>query len=101
MKAYRILFETVYQDRLKLYMNADPWYFRNVSQTVCNSQIPDEHWYATVSESDNPWDQYLTLRKWASEDAHFVRNVRLERLVSEPVYEVVTDEEMIRLNAEA
>lgn len=101
MHAYRIRFETVLQHRLKNYMNVDPWYFSNVSQTVPNSQIPDEDWYAVIVDTDNPWDQFWTLRKWAAADEHFVRKVELHKMVREPVFEPVTDEEAIRLNAEA
>ena len=100
MKGYRLLFETVLQHRLVRYMNADPWYFSNVSQTVANSQVPDEDWYQVINETDDPWDQFWTLRKWAAEDAHFVRNVRLERLVVQPEWAEVSDADAVRLTAD-
>lgn len=82
---YRVLFETVRQDALRKYANADPAMFKNTTQTVPNSQIPDEDWHeVTGNATDNPWQQYNQLRKWVAEDREFVRNVRLQRMVSEP-----------------
>ena len=81
---YRLSWETVKQVALVKYCDADPTFYKNVTQTVPNSQIPDEDWHEVQRETDNPWDQYRRLRQWAAEDREFVRNVRLERMASEP-----------------
>jgi hypothetical protein len=100
MKTYRIRFETVYPGRLKNYMNADPMVYSNTSQIISNSRVPDEDWYEVVKETDNPWDQFWVLRKWSSEDAHFVRNIRLEKLVTAPEWAELNDEDIVRLTAD-
>lgn len=86
---YRVVFETVYQDRLAEFMNADPATHSNTSQVVRNSAIPEDAWYeVTGRATDNPWGQFYTLQKWEREDKEFVRKVRLERLVMDnPVWE--------------
>lgn len=78
---YRISWEMVPLSHLWRYSNADPAYYKNTTQTVPNSQIPDEHWYPVSRETTNPWSQYGTLKRWADADEQFVRNVRLERAV--------------------
>lgn len=89
---YRVLFETVNQSALRKYCNADPVMFKNTTQTVPNSQIPDEDWHeVTGRETDNPWQQYNQLRQWEAADEQFVRNVRLERMAGEPRWEAVPD----------
>lgn len=92
MTTYRILFETVSTMRLKEFTNVDPVYHRSrdVRQVVPNSEIPDDAWHQVITDpTDNPWDQHATLVLWATEDRHFVRKVRLERLAVEPVWEPV------------
>lgn len=92
LEIYRVRFETVSQQALRKYSNADPLMYKNTTQTVPNSQIPDEDWHeVTGHETDNPWAQYNQLRKWDAEDREFIRNVRLERLVSGPGWEAVDD----------
>jgi hypothetical protein len=99
MKKFRIVFETVRQDRLKLYMNADPVIYADSQQVVPNSAVPDDDWYEVITESDDPWDQYWTLLRWAGQDRHFVRNVRAEKLVAEPRWHTLSAGEAIRLAA--
>lgn len=78
---YRVVFETVRQDRLHEFCNADPATHSHVSQTVPNSKIPDDAWYQVEGRvTADPWDQYRNLRLWSAEDREFVRNVRLERM---------------------
>ena len=92
LEIYRVRFEVVGQQALKKYSNADPLLYKHTKQTVPNSQSPDEDWHeVTGHETDNPWDQYNNLKKWADEDREFVRNVRLEKLASEPRWEPVDD----------
>ena len=98
--AYRILFETVWSGNLKKYMNADPAFYSHVTQTVPNSQIPDEDWHEVIKETDNPWQQFSTLSLWAAQDKEFIRNVRLERLVRQPEWQPVSREELISGNLE-
>lgn len=76
---YRLSWEMVGQSSLRLFCNADPVFFKNVTQTVPNSQIPDEHWHPVEKITNDPWQQYDTLRRWADEDREFVRNVRLQQ----------------------
>lgn len=87
---YRISWEMVSLGHLHLYSNADPAYYKNTTQVVPNSQIPDEHWHPVSRETDDPWSQYDTLAKWAAADTGFVRNVKLEQMVSEPTWREVT-----------
>lgn len=82
---YRIRFELVAISELHKYCNADPAYFKNTTQLVPNSQIPDDDWYEVITpETASPFTQFNQLRKWSNEDREFVRNVRLERMVNEP-----------------
>jgi hypothetical protein len=92
MTTYRILFETVNTDRLKEFTDRDPatHHSRDVHQTVPNSEIPDDAWHQVITDpTEDPWDQHAALVMWAAEDRDFVRKIRLERLVTEPVWEQV------------
>jgi hypothetical protein len=87
---YRVLFETVNLPALRKYCNADPALFKNTTQTVPNSQIPDEDWHPVEGRAtDSPWQQYNQLRQWEAGDREFVRNVRLEKMASAPIWEEV------------
>lgn len=79
-RLYRLSWEMVDQRELWRYCNADPNFYKNTTQTVPNSQIPDEHWHPLSKMTDNPWQQFNTLREWAAQDREFVRNVRLEAM---------------------
>lgn len=79
---YRLSWEMVSQGSLKHFCNADPLYFSGVTQTVPNSEIPDEHWHPLSKETADPWSQYHQLKAWAEADKEFVRNVRLERAIN-------------------
>jgi hypothetical protein len=90
---YRLLFETVKQHELHKYCDVNPAVYRDVTQTTPNSQIPDEDWYEVIGHAtDNPWQQYNQLRTWEREDAQFVRNVRMQKMVNEPRWENWTPE---------
>lgn len=54
MTVYRISFETVKQSRLRNYCNADPAFYKNTSQVIPNSQVPDEDWHFITRETDDP-----------------------------------------------
>lgn len=86
---YRLTWEMVGLSHLALYSSADPMYYKNTRQVVPNSDIPDEHWHEVSKTDSNPREQYDTLKAWADADTGFVRNVRLERQVSEPRWEPV------------
>lgn len=89
---WRLTFEMVSPSCLHLYCNADPLYYAHTTQTVPNSEIPDEHWHQVERITDDrPDDQWTMLRQWAGEDREFVRRVKLERSVTEPDWqEVIT-----------
>lgn len=92
MTTYRIVFETVDTMRLKEFTNRDPALYRSrdVKQVVPNSEIPDDAWHEVITEpTDDPWERHAVLVTWETQDREFVRNVRLERLVTEPVWERV------------
>jgi hypothetical protein len=89
---YRLTWEMVRQRELVKYMNADPLFYSNTTQTVPNSRIPHEDWYELSKETDDPWDQYHQLCAWAKADEQFVRNVRLDKAVSEPIWVPVEEE---------
>lgn len=87
---YRLSWEAVGQSELHLYCNADPRWYSHVTQTVPNSQIPDEHWHRIERIDTNPFQQYNQLKKWADEDREFIRNVTLEQAVKiEPDWQPV------------
>ena len=83
----------VKQGDLWMYSNADPRYYTDTSQTVPNSEIPDESWHevSRTGEYESLAGQYHTLKQWALEDREFVRNVKLHKQVSEPQWEEVTE----------
>jgi hypothetical protein len=84
MKRYRLTFEVVGQQYLRLYSNADPSYYKHTTQTVPNSEIPDEHWHTVHRELDDGQDlaalrdQCMRLKAWHDADKQFVRNPRIE-----------------------
>lgn len=84
MTVYKITFETVNQDSLVKYCNADPRFFKNVTQTVPNSEIPDEDWHTVETTTEDPWDQHNQLVVWDMQDKEFVRNIQLYEQVREP-----------------
>lgn len=91
-EVYRIRFEVVNQVALAKYCNANPAFYKHVTQVVPNSQIPDEDWHEVITPATtSPWQQFRQLRQWDSEDREFVRNVRLEKMVNEPQWEEVTE----------
>jgi hypothetical protein len=90
---YRLSWEMVSTGYMKLFSNADPMMYSNTTQTVPNSQIPDEYWHPMVKETDNPWDQFHQLKEWADADTEFIRNVKLEKMVTDPQWVPVKEEE--------
>lgn len=86
---YRLSWESVNLAELWRYCDENPAYFKGTKQTVPNSRIPDEHWHTVSRETDSPFQQYEALKAWADEDREFIRNVVLERAVSDPQWEVV------------
>lgn len=91
---YRLSWEVVDLDKMHLYMNADPRFYKNCTKLVSNADIPDEHWHKVVkvkeTKEEDMTGQYETLKKWADEDTDFIRNVKLEKAVlTEPIWEEV------------
>lgn len=90
MSYYRLSWEMVSANLMHKYCNADPMLYKNVTQVVPNSEIPDADWHDVQNESSDPWDQYNTLKKWAEEGTEPIRNVKLEKRIDEPRWEEVT-----------
>jgi hypothetical protein len=87
MATYRILFEGVGTSSLPPYMSADPRLDYEAVQTVPNSRIPERDWHPIETiETDDPWGQFDQLKGWADADIGFVRNVRVEKLVTRNPY---------------
>jgi hypothetical protein len=89
---YRLSWEMVNLGELWRYSNANPLEYENTTQTVPNSQIPDEHWSRVTKDDTDPHAQYRQLKEWADADTGFVRNVTLKRLrvIEEDIEEVRT-----------
>lgn len=92
-KIYHLSWEMVRPNNLFKYCNADPMVYSNIRQIVPNSQIPDEDWHLVSRETDDPWDQYKTLKAWSEADIEFVRKIKLEIQISSPQWREVTDGE--------
>ena len=95
MSDYKLQWEMVRISNLHKYSNADPMFYKNTTQTVPNSQIPDEDWNLTIVEFDEDQlesrtEQYNNLKQWADADEQFVRNVKLYKLAGEPQWEEIT-----------
>ena len=94
MARYKLSWEMVRVTKLGKYSNADPMYYSNTTQTVPNSQIPDEDWHLVSKEFDEHEleerrNQYETLKSWSDADKDFVRNVKLWRMPGEPEWEQI------------
>jgi hypothetical protein len=93
MSTYRVLFEIVDPHELYRYCDKDPAQYKNYTQIVPNSQIPDDAWHKVEgkpfsdSEPGDPWAQYRNLSEQAATDKGFVRNVRLQMRVPDPHWE--------------
>jgi hypothetical protein len=93
MSTFRVVFETIYPHDLHNYCDRDPLAYKTYTQTVPNSQIPDDVWREVEGESfsasdpGDPWGQYRKLKEREATGRGFVRNVRLQTLVPEPHWE--------------
>ncbi len=45
--------------------------------TESPGNVPDEFWGDVSRETSDPWQQYHTLKEWAANGEHLIRNVRL------------------------
>ena len=87
MATYRIRFEGVKTSSLRRYMSADPRLHTDAVQTIPNSRIPDAEWFRVDTlPDDDPWGQYEQLKGWEDADRGFVRNVRLDKLITRNPY---------------
>lgn len=86
---YRLSWEMVDSHELWRFCNANPSFYKNTTQTVPNSLIPDQYWRPVSKETVNPWQQALKLKEWSDADKEFIRNVKLEKMVSKPSWEEV------------
>lgn len=89
---YRLSWEMVRLTQLHKYCNADPLYYKNTTQIVPNSEIPDEDWQTVSKETSDPWDQFHQLKEWANNDEQFIRNVKLEKMATAPEWVDITDD---------
>jgi hypothetical protein len=85
---YRLSWEIVQLGSLWKYSNADPSFYKNTTQTVPNSQIPDDEWERITKLDSNPHSQYNKLKEWSDSEIGFVRNVTLVKVL---VTEMVVD----------
>jgi hypothetical protein len=71
-KKYKLIFEAV----LPMGLGAKYYYGE---RPVCKPQdVTDESaWAKTEKITDDPWDQYNTLKEWEASGEHLIRNVRL------------------------
>ena len=54
-------------------------------------QVPGEYWHKSEKETDNPWQQYNTLKQWQKTGEQLIRNVKLSEMTTIPEWkEVVT-----------
>lgn len=87
MTTYRLMFQGVKTSSLLRYMSGDPRHDQDAYQTVPNSQIPEPDWYTVATlPNDDPWGQHEQLKAWADNDRGFVRNIRLEKLITRNPY---------------
>lgn len=90
---YRIRFEHVRPNELHKYCDQPPAFYKDVRQTVPNSQIPEEDWTEVTRETGELDDmlrtQYANLKRDSDADRGFVRNPVIE-CAEEPVWRPVT-----------
>lgn len=85
MNKYKITWEMVSPFKgVQFYINDEP--------NAKLEQVPEEFWHSVERESDDPWDQYETLKLWENEGVEYVRNVKLYELVSDPKWQEVKNE---------
>lgn len=73
MSKYRICFEVVTPIG-----RGAKYYNRLLSKPICKSVEVDENdWAETENNTDDPWSQFNTLKKWETSGKHLIRNVRL------------------------
>ncbi len=87
---FKLKWEMTKIDKLYKYSNADPMQYKNTTQIIPNSQIPDEDWKKVEKEDDiSIMSQFKTLKRWEESDYGFVRNVKLYKMVNKPKWEEI------------
>jgi len=82
-KKYKVCFEGV----VPIGIGAK-YYDEYQRRPICSpEEVEDEDWAKTENFTDDPWDQYKTLRDWEKSGEHLIRNVRLYE-VSETLTEI-------------
>lgn len=84
---YKLEFETVSPcgAGYKFYANDEP---------ICKpDEVPDEYWSKVSRDTDNPWQQYQSLKKWVETGEQLIRNVNLWKMDSEPKWTLVEEKE--------
>lgn len=80
MSKYRLCFEVVVP------MGPGLKYFSNEykPKAICHpSEVGEEAWAKTENNTDDPWDQYKTLKEWEASDKHYIRNVHLYEIAED------------------
>lgn len=86
---YRVTFETVdaqYADQMQARFGENVWF------TIGKHQWETMPWHSVTSEGDEDngiLDQHMTLKRWAQTHEQPIRGVKLERQVSQPVWEAI------------
>lgn len=80
---YKLEFETVSPcgAGYKFYANDEP---------ICKpDEVPEEYWSKVSRDTDNPWQQYQSLKKWVETGEQLIRNFNLWKMDSEPKWALI------------
>ena len=86
MSKYRIIWEMVNPigPGAKYYDN-----FRG--KPICMpGDVEEKDWSEVINNTDDPWDQYDTLKAWAKSGEHLIRDVQLYE-ISETIKEITRE----------
>lgn len=82
--SYKITWEGV------MPMGAGAPYYIGGKPAFKPDQVPEEAWTAGEKITDDPWDQYNTLKEWAKGGKELIRNVQLFKR-EDPEWELVEE----------
>ena len=90
MSKYRISFEVIVPIG-----QGTKYYDSTLTKPICHpSQVAEEDWAKTEQNTDDPWDQFETLKKWEKSGKHLIRNVKLYE-VSEKVTDITDKQKRV------